>query len=79
MSREEYMEAVKVAILEDFPERGLDAWDNAGWQRIVNGMYDDFSKYTPEEQHKLIASAGPEEPFWQRVVLDAAFAYFMWT
>ena len=79
MSREEYMEAVKAAILEEFPERGLVAWDNIGWQEIVNGMYDDFSKYTQEEQRRLVQSDGPEEPFWERVVLDAAFSYFMWT
>ena len=78
MSREEYLDAVKAAIKEHFPKIGLQRWDDPEWQDLINEMYDDFANYTPEEQQKLIKSAGPEEPFWQRVVLDGAFVYFMW-
>ena len=79
MTREEYFESIKVAIQEHFPENGLGAWENERWQRVVNKMYDDFAAYTPEQQQKLIKSAGPEEPFWERVVMDAAYTYYMLT
>lgn len=78
MSREEYMSAVKEAIKKYFPKRNLEIWEEPGWQNIINGMYDRFSNYTPEQQQKLIKSAGPEEPFWDRVVMDGAFAFHMW-
>ena len=78
MSREEYMDAVRAAVKEHFPKRNLGYWNDPHWQYIINGMYDDFSRYTPEQQQKLIESAGPNEPFWDRVVMDGAFAYHMW-
>lgn len=77
VTREEYYEKVKIAIKEHFDDSELPYWNNARWQEVIAKMYDDFSSFTTEQQDQLIAQAGPKEPFWDRVVMDAAYTYYM--
>ena len=78
MNRNEYLERVKKEVAEKYPKSDLNCWEDSEWQEIINAMYDGFVDYTPEKQQALINMAGPEEPFWERVVGDGAYAFYMW-
>ena len=78
MTREEYFAAIKDAINEHLYPLEEERWNDPEFQDVIHGMYDDFSQYTPAKQRALIRSAGPIEPFWQRVVMDAVYVYYMW-
>jgi hypothetical protein len=77
MSKDEYYELVKNTIKQEFNINEVKYWNDPRWQRIISNMYERFASYTPEQQERLINSAGPKEPFWDRVVMDAAYAYYM--
>ena len=77
MDRATYYAEVQKAIEKHFPSVGLYRWQDSEWQELLSDMYDQFASYTPKQQEHLINSAGPKEPFWNRVVMDAAFAYYM--
>lgn len=78
MTKEQYFKKVKEEAEASYPEGYFAPWDDPEWQNLLGKMYERFSKMTPEEQQKLIKSAGPEEPFWNRAVNDGVYAYTMW-
>lgn len=78
MSREEYLDKVKERVKDHFPKRNLELWDDEEWQDIINNMYDRFVAFTPEQQERLINEAGPKESFWDRVIGDGAYAFYLW-
>ena len=77
LTREEYFAAVKEAVKRGCHPLEEARWNDPDFQEVINNMYDDFSKYTQAQRDKLISSAGPIEPFWQRVVYDGVFVYHM--